>query len=122
MTRATEEVCSDAFLVRFDSANDGLKNSLYHFVESILTEMAQKGALDEVFDRSIECWTQSSSFMDTFARRALMSSRIVLPVAKFIRKNMRDQEEERKAEINITDMPFQALESPSDSSRLSRSS
>lgn len=122
MTRAAEGALSDVFQVGFDSANAGLKISSHHLVESVLTEMAQKDALDEVFDRSIDRWTQSSPFMDALARRALTSPRFVRPVAKFIRKNMRDQDEEKKTKPEFANLSYPILESPLASSYSSRSS
>lgn len=122
MTRAAVEALSDVFLLRIDSAKAGLKQSSYHFVESVLMRIAEKGALNEVFDRTIGRWTQSSIFMEVLTKRVLASSRFVRPVAEFIRKNMRDNEEERKAEIQISDIPNPVPESLSVSSRSSRSS
>lgn len=45
--------------------------------------MANRGALDEVFDRIIERWTQAFTFVDAFSKRALTSLRSVRSVAKF---------------------------------------
>lgn len=57
MTRAAEKVLSDAFQTSYKSANAGFTSTSYYFVESRLTEMTQKGTLDEVFHRNIEQWT-----------------------------------------------------------------
>lgn len=54
MTKVAEEVLLDIFQVGFDLANAWLENSSYHFVEIVLMEKAQKGALEGVFDRSIK--------------------------------------------------------------------
>lgn len=53
MTKADEEALFDAFQIGNKYANAGLKNTSYQSVESILTEMAYKGALNEVFDKKI---------------------------------------------------------------------
>lgn len=54
MARAAGEALIDAFQFGYKFAHAELKNTLYHFVESILAEMIYKGTLDEVFDRSFE--------------------------------------------------------------------
>lgn len=105
MTKAAEKALSDAFQVVFESAKNGLKNASYHFLKSILTEMAQNGGLDDVFDRNIERWTQSSTFMDAFTRRTLTSSRFVRPVAKIIRKILIEQTKENEQEPKHFDSP-----------------
>lgn len=122
MTRAAEEALSDRSQVWIDFANVKMKNSLYRFVDVCLPRWLRKKALDEVFERSIRRWTPSSTFMDTFAKCALTSSRLVCPVAKFLRKNMCNQEEERKTETKIVNIPYPALKSPPVSSCSLRSS
>lgn len=67
MTRAAEQALFDAFRIGYKSANAELKNTSYHSVKSVLTEMAHKGTLDEVFVRNIERWTQPSTFIDALA-------------------------------------------------------
>lgn len=49
-TRAAMHALSDAFQIGYESANAGLKNNLFHLIESVLTIMAYEGALDRVFD------------------------------------------------------------------------
>lgn len=88
---AAEETNSDAFNIGFESTNNGSKAASFHCVENVLIEMAQTGALDEMFDRRIERWTQSSTFMDALARRAIASHRFVRPVSRFIYKTMKEQ-------------------------------
>lgn len=96
MTRSAELALSDAFQIGFASANVELKNTFNHYVESALTETAYRGALAEAFDRNTERRTKSSTFTEAFAERALTSHLFVLPVAKCIRKNMRDENDKRK--------------------------
>lgn len=93
-----EQALSNAFYIDYKFTNARLKNTSYHFVKTVLTEMAHRRAQDEVFDRNIERWTKLSTFMDAFAKRALTSPRFVLPDAKFIRKSLRDQNDKRKKE------------------------
>lgn len=54
VAKASEEALSQAFQISYESANVELENTSYHFVKSVLTEMAHKGALDEVFDQYLE--------------------------------------------------------------------
>lgn len=83
-SKAAEDALSDAFQVGFESTRDGLENVSFRFVESVLTDMALKRALDDMFDRSIKKWAHSSSFIDVFARRVLSSTHFLRSVAKFI--------------------------------------
>lgn len=55
LTKATEEVLSDAFQAGFESLNRELKNTYYIFIDTMLTEMAYNGSLDDLLGRSIEC-------------------------------------------------------------------
>lgn len=95
MRRVAEQALSDALQISYKSANARLANTLYQFVESVLTQMTHKGAKDELFDICIERWTQSSTFRDAFAKHALTSLRFVRPVAKLICKIKRDQGDEK---------------------------
>lgn len=52
-----------------------------------------KGFLDDMFERTVERWTQSSSYMDSIIPRALNSPCFVRTVAKFISKNWKNQAE-----------------------------
>lgn len=70
-----------------------------------------------VIERNVDSWTQSSSFMDAFARRALRSSRFVRPVAKFIRRSVEQQADEIEQERKPLDSPFPFPETPSASSK-----
>lgn len=100
ITRAAEEALFNALKIGYKSENAGLKNTSYHLVKSVLTEMAHKRALDEVVNRNIKRWTKSSTFIDPFAKRALTTPRFVRPAAKFIRKIMCDQDDKRKGSDN----------------------
>lgn len=50
------------------------ENCLYQFVETVLTDMTKKEALKKVSDQIIDCWSQSTSFMDVLISRALAYS------------------------------------------------
>lgn len=54
----------------------------------VLTDMAEKEALDDVFDRSIKRWTQTTLLIDTFAASTLSSYHFTRPVANFVRTRM----------------------------------
>lgn len=103
---AAEEALSDAFQTGLDSANEGLKTSSYHFMEAVFIELMQKVSLDELFNRNIDRWTQSTTFMDAFVARALALPRLVRPVASFIRKNMRAESEKKITETKAPDLPY----------------
>lgn len=53
--------------------------------------MAHNGALDSLFDQSIEWLMQSLVLEDVSTRRALASSRFVCPVAKLVVENLEEQ-------------------------------
>lgn len=75
----------------FQEANTGHKSASYYFVESVLTEIATRGSMDDMLEHNLELWTQLYLFMDAFTRRALHSSRFVRPTAKCVRKDVRVQ-------------------------------
>lgn len=72
--------------------------------------MAHRGALDETIIRDIERWTQSSTFLDTFAEHALTLLRIVPPGTKSIFMNMRDQDNYTKKEPKPVPFSFPVFE------------
>lgn len=113
---AVEKALSNTFHLGFKSANDGSKTESYYFVEQILMDVTQNGALDEGFDRNIEHCTQSSTFIDAIFRRALTSSRLFLPAAKFIRNKQTKQSHVIDNENSSRDFPFSFFESLSLSS------
>lgn len=49
------------------------KNSPYELIDTVLIDVAKKGALDEILDRSIDRRTQSTLSMDAFTSSALAS-------------------------------------------------
>lgn len=90
ISKAVEKALSDAFYIRFFSANYGLETASFHFVERIMTEMAQNDALDGVLDRIIERQKQSSTLTDACTRSAFTSFWSVHPVTKFICKSLKN--------------------------------
>lgn len=76
-------------------------------------ELAQNGAVDEVFSRNIERQTEPSTFMEAFARHALCSFQFVRSVAKLIRKNLKEQFDVGADEKNQRDTTFSFPETPS---------
>lgn len=66
----------------------GLKTTSYRFVETLLADMADRGALDEIFAQRIDCWNQCKSFIDAFTTRKLMSSRLTRAVAQRVKVRM----------------------------------
>lgn len=58
ITKTAEDALSNAFQAGYESANEGSKNVSWHFIESVLTEMAHDGSSGDSFERSIERRTQ----------------------------------------------------------------
>lgn len=83
--KVSEKEIFAVFLAGSDAATDGLRTSSYHFVMHTLTETAITSGLDKTFDRNIERWAKSPTFMDTSVQRAFTSSQFVRPIAKFIK-------------------------------------
>lgn len=121
MTRAAEETLSDTFQISYNSANAVLKNVSYHFAENVLIKLAHEVALDGMLVKNIERLTRSSTFKDAFAKGSLTLSRFVLPVAKFICKNMHGQDDEKKNEPTPAHFNHLVSKLPSTSSHSSRS-
>lgn len=86
--KAVENALSDLFITCTASVESELKNVLYVFIEAALTDIAEKRALDEIFDHSIERWTQSTLFMDALISHSLSSLRFLPQVAQFIKNCM----------------------------------
>lgn len=76
---AVENALCDLFMTSAAEVEDGLKNAPYNFKETVLTNMADKGALNEIFGRRIDRWTQSTSFMDAFISRVQVFLRFMRP-------------------------------------------
>lgn len=106
MRKATQDALSDRFMAGIDSQKSRIKNSSYVFIETVLTEIVDNESLDDLFKRNVKPWTQSSTFMDAFARRVLTSSRFVCSVAKFIHRSVEHQAEEIKQERTSFDAPL----------------
>lgn len=70
MQKSANDALSDALFGGFEKANAGLNNATYYFVEGVHLEMATKEFLDDMFERTLDRWTQSSSIMEVFAQSA----------------------------------------------------
>lgn len=46
--------------------------------------------MDEIFDRNLERWAQSSAFINAYVQRALIFAQFVRPVTKFINRNVKE--------------------------------
>lgn len=79
---AVENVHSNLFIAGTIKVERGLKNAPYKFKETLLSDMAEKAALDKIFDCSMDRWNQSILFMNAFTKHALGSSRLTRPAAQ----------------------------------------
>lgn len=61
--RAVKKIISDLFITRTAEIENRMENALYQYIETLLTTMAERKTLKEIFDHGIESWTQSTSFM-----------------------------------------------------------
>lgn len=111
--KVAEAALLDALQIGFASTNDVSKTAPLYFVEQIIVEMAQKRALGESFESSVECQTQPSTFINAFARRALVSFSSVYPVAKSIRKNLEVKTDVINDEKSPQEFPFYFAETTS---------
>lgn len=94
-------------LATLEVANDGLKKSLFYFIETILTEMAHCGASDDLFKRSSVELTKPPTFIEAFKNFTLASSRYVCPVVKNIcAKTEKKHIKAKKSEKSICRMLF----------------
>lgn len=66
----------------YEMTNNGLKISLFYFVETFLTKMALR-FLDKLFKRNLEKLIKFYTFLDAFTARSLTSLLFQHPVAKF---------------------------------------
>lgn len=74
--------------------------------------MAEKKTLDEVFDRSVERWTQPISSMDLFTRRALSRPHFTQSVANFVESRMEKADENWRIPENAEAVPPLNLSDP----------
>lgn len=73
--------------------NDGLKTASFRFMESALSDLTFKEALEEVLSRNIENCAQSFSLTDVFAHRNVTVPQFVCAVANFIRGKVEEPSE-----------------------------
>lgn len=67
--KASKDALLRAVRIGYESANDIINNPFFCSVETVLTYMTFKGALDDIPERHVEKCAQSSSFMDIYACR-----------------------------------------------------
>lgn len=58
ITKAAKKTFSDMLQNGFEYCKDNLKNNSFVFIVHVLANSAHNGTLDDLFDRSIEQWTQ----------------------------------------------------------------
>lgn len=86
-----------------------MRTTPYKFIETILRAKAENGKMGEVFDRSINRWSQSTTLMDAFARRALNSPRFTGPVTNFVESHMDKNAEEWRLPTKAEALPLPDL-------------
>lgn len=59
-----DDALSEPFQVGFESTMNGFKFSSFQLLESLLTESAHKAALEEIFKRTMERWSRSTTSTD----------------------------------------------------------
>lgn len=64
-----------------------MEDDTYQYTKSFLTIMDEQGTLDIVFVRSVQRWTQSTSFIDAPIWRALNSRRFTRSEANFVKSH-----------------------------------
>lgn len=70
--QAVKTVFSDIFFTNHTEAGKELANSSFRLTETVLTNMAKKGTLDNAFNHIIEWWTQSTTLTNALAARTLL--------------------------------------------------
>lgn len=114
--KAVKDALSYGFQNNFRRSNNGLRSALFYVAEKFLVETAYLGVLDDMFERNIENYTKSSTFIDAFITGTLTSSRFVRPVAKFVGAQI-----EKKTPLcdhivmNLEPLPLSPWTSPSPS-------
>lgn len=82
-----------------------MKDTPFQYIETILTTVAEKGTLNNVFDRSIETWTQSTSFVDAFTLLALNSLGFRRHVANIVKTCTEKTAKEWRKPANVKAVP-----------------
>lgn len=106
LSKVTERALSGALLVGDDAVENGLRTSSYHFVMHIRTEMAATGEFHKMYDRNLEHWAQSFTFMNAFVRLALTFSQFVYTVAKSIKRNIKEHKNATESDTQLINLPF----------------
>lgn len=67
-----------------------LETASYRFAEAFLTDVAEKDAMNKVFNRITGLWIQSASFLNAYTSRSLATPKLTLQVRQLI-KNLMDE-------------------------------
>lgn len=90
ISKFAEKARSDAFHIGFELAKESLSAASFHFMERVLTEMAQIDVVNKVFDRNTKRWTQSPMYTDSFIV-PLPSPQFLCHMAKFVNKILEER-------------------------------
>lgn len=71
-------------LISYNEAEGRLKIASYRFIETVLADMSKNGALNEIFARSTEGWTESKKFMDVFSTHTPSAFNFTRPGTSFV--------------------------------------
>lgn len=102
--RAVKNNFFNIFKAGIADSKSGLKNSSYEIIENVLSDMDEKGALDKMFDRSTDHWTQSTHCMDAFTSHALASPPLMRPVAQIIERSTNEAAEECRLTAEVREI------------------
>lgn len=83
-----------------------MKFAFFYFIESALTEMSACSFLNKMFGRNLERWTLALSSIGVLIQHASKYTRLVRPLAKFIRTNMKYYVDETKRKAWMIDDPW----------------
>lgn len=72
----------ELFIIDTAEVEVGSKIASYKLTETVLTDITEMEALDEIFDSRVDCWTPSPSFMDAFTIHSLAFLQFTRPVAQ----------------------------------------
>lgn len=102
---ASEEALPEAFQIRFECANDGLKNAKFCFVQNPYRHSAQESIGQHTTQKSRK-FCSDLIFMDAFVCRVLTPTQFVLPGtklvgSKFEERAVKEEETKKTAEISF---------------------
>lgn len=80
-----ENALSSILITSTAKVAGGLKNAPYKIKKTVRTGTAEYRALNKVCDRSINFWTQSTSFIHAFISSVLAFSRFTHPIVQIMK-------------------------------------